>query len=41
MLYNKGFYAKFKCFQPQPSPLKGENGDKNHQTWNFGTIERI
>jgi hypothetical protein len=32
----QGNYAKFKCVQPQPSPLQGENGDKNHQMWNFG-----
>jgi len=38
MLYNKGNYAKFKCVQPRPSPLQGENGGKNHQTWSFGKI---
>jgi hypothetical protein len=36
MLYNKGNHAKFKCVQPQPSPLQDENGGKIHQTWNFG-----
>jgi hypothetical protein len=38
MLYNKGNHAKLKCVQPQPSPLQGENGGKNHQTWNFGFL---
>ena len=38
MLYNKGNHAKFKCVQPQPSPLQDENGGKIHQTWNFGWI---
>ena len=38
MLYIKGNHAKLKCVQLQPSPLQGENGGKNHQTWNFGII---
>jgi len=41
MLYNKGNHAKFKCVQPQPSPLQDENGGKIHQTWNFGVILSI
>lgn len=39
MLYNKGNHAKFKCVQPQPSPLQDENGGKIHQTWNFGSTK--
>ena len=41
MLYNKRNYAKFKCVQSQPSPLQGENGNKNHQTWNFGNSNSL
>ncbi len=36
MLYHIGNHANPKCIQPQPSPLQGKNGGKNHHTWNFG-----